>query len=339
MSEEKSRADKVRELLVEPAPHRSDSATTRGLMLDVIIALLPAFAAAIIFFRFNAIRLTGLCLISCLATEYIFNLIRKKPNSLSDCSAIVTALILAFSLPPTLPWFGVVLGSVVAIGIGKMLFGGLGHNIFNPAMVGRAFLMAAFPVLMTTWIAPSNVNLDSAFSLSSTVDAKTQATPLSQLKPGDPDRKLPNEKMLFIGRTSGSLGETSTLALLIGAAYLLIRGTIDISIPFGMLGSAVIFSGIAYLFAPGKFANPMFQIGAGALIFGAFFIATDLVSSPLSKSGRWIFGAGCGVLTMIIRQFGTYPEGVMFSILIMNGLAPLITRWTKPKPIGGRTNG
>jgi len=323
-SQPTTQGERAYDFPVQPAPHLSDPATTRRLMIDVIVALIPAFVAAVVLFRFNAIRLTVLCLAGCLASEYVFNAIRKKPNSLGDFSAVVTAIILAFSLPTTLPSFAVVLGSVVAIAIGKMMFGGLGHNIFNPAMVGRAFLMAAFPVLMTTWVA---------------TDANSQQTPLAQIKPADIATTLPAAIDLFIGRTGGCMGETSVMALLIGAAYLLIRRTIDLSIPLGMLGAAFVFAAIAYLAAPDRFANPMFHLGAGALVFGAFFIATDLVTSPLPKTGRWIFGAGCGVLTMVIRQFGTYPEGVMFSILLMNGLAPLISRWTTPKPLGGATRG
>jgi len=324
---EKAHVETGHDFLVQPAPHLSDQATTRQLMLDVVIALIPAFIAAVIFFRLNAVRLTVLCLIACLGTEYAFNLIRRKRISLGDFSAVVTAIILAFSLPPTLGSFYVVLGSVAAISIGKMLFGGLGYNIFNPAMVGRAFLMAAFPVLMTTWVQPAGL------------DAVSGATPLALIKPGDVERLLPAAMDMFIGRTGGCLGETSILALLIGAAYLLIRRTIDISIPFGMLGAAVVFSGVAYVAAPGKFANPMFHLAGGALVFGAFFIATDPVTSPLSKTGRWVYGAGCGLLTMVIRQFGTYPEGVMYSILLMNALAPLISRWTRSEPLGGKTGG
>ena len=323
----KEPAESAWPLEVQPAPHLADAATTRQLMVDVVIALIPAFVAALIFFRLEAVRVTLLCLVGCLGTEVAFNRVRKKANSLGDFSAVVTAVILAFSLPPTLPSFAVILGSVVAIGIGKMLFGGLGHNIFNPAMVGRAFLMAAFPVLMTQWVSPG------------TLQAMTGATPLALIKPGAVDRMLPGGLDLFVGRTGGSLGETSVLALLIGAGYLLIRRTIDVSIPFGMLGAAVAFSAVTYLAAPGKFANPMFHLGAGAMVFGAFFIATDLVTTPLSKKGRWIFGAGCGLLTMFIRQFGTYPEGVMFSVLMMNGLSPLISRWTTASPLGGKTRG
>jgi len=340
-SEKAERANQADEFLVKPAPHLADRATTRQLMLDVTIALIPALLAAVIFFRFQAIRLTVLCLASCLATECVFNLIRgRKLDSVGDFSAVVTALVLAFSLPPTLPSFAVILGSVVAIAIGKMVFGGLGGNIFNPAMVGRAFLMAAFPVLMTTWAPPRPLNQAvpsaEAAGKAAQADAVTQPTPLALLKPGQKSRVLPAGVDLFIGRTGGCLGETSVLALLIGAVYLLARRTIDLSIPLGMLGAAVIFAGVAYLAAPGTFANPVFHLGAGSLVFGAFFIATDPVSSPLPKTGRWIYGAGCGLLTMFIRQFGTYPEGVMFSILIMNGLAPLISRWTMPTVVGGR---
>jgi electron transport complex protein RnfD len=331
---------KIDALQVEPAPHISDAVTTHRLMVDVVIALIPAFVMAVTFFGFNAVRLTGLCLVSCLATELIFNLVRRKPNSLGDFSAVVTAIILAFSLPPALPNFAIILGSVAAIGIGKMLFGGLGQNIFNPAMVGRAFLMSAFPVLMTSWVMPAPaVDPATGIAPAVTVDAVSQATPLAQIKPGDPKRSLPVMLQLFIGRTGGSLGETSVFALLLGAGYLLLRRTITLAIPVGMIGSAILFAGIAYLVSPGKFVNPMFQLGAGALVFGAFFIATDLVTSPLSKKGQLIYGAGCGLLTMTIRQFGTYPEGVMFSILMMNGLAPLISRYTMAKPLGGKARG
>lgn len=323
---------------VEPAPHLSDGVTTRRLMIDVIVALLPAVAMAVVYFGSDAIRLIGASVVACLVTEAAFNIVRGKPNSLGDCSAIVTALILALTLPPNLPTTFTVLGSVVAIAIGKMIYGGLGQNIFNPAMVGRAFLMAAFPVAMTTWIAPLDVRATAtAPAAGQAVQAMTQATPLTILKPADHARTMPDLKQLFLGqKKSGSLGETSVLALLVGAAYLLMRRTIDISIPFGMLGTCVAFGGIAYWAKPDMFANPMFHLAAGGLVFGAFFIATDLVSSPLSLKGRWIYGIGCGVFTMVIRQFGTYPEGVMFSVLIMNAFAPLITRWTRSKPLGGR---
>jgi electron transport complex protein RnfD len=331
-------SQKMHELAVEPAPHISDPDTTRRLMIDVVIALIPALVMSIIFFGSNAIRLTGVALVSCLATEALFNLIRHKKNSLGDFSAVVTAIILAFSLPPTLPTFAVVIGSVVAIALGKMIFGGLGQNIFNPAMVGRAFLMIAFPVLMTTWVQPATIGGSAATLSNQKVDAVSQATPLAQMKPWSKHRNLPTRLQFFIGQKGGSLGETSVAALLLGALYLLVRRTITWHIPVGMLGTVVIFGGIAYLADPTKYVNPMFHLGAGALIFGAFFIATDLVSSPLSKTGQLIYGIGCGLLTMVIRQFGTYPEGVMFSILMMNGLAPLISRYTLAKPLGGKAN-
>ncbi len=329
---------KLQELSVEPAPHLSDSATTRRLMIDVVIALVPAFVMSILFFGTNALRLTGVSLVSCLGTELIFNLIRHKKNSLGDFSAVVTAMILAFSLPPAIPTFAVVIGSVVAIAIGKMIFGGLGQNIFNPAMVGRAFLMIAFPVLMTTWTAPTVISGATIKASDTKVDAVSQATPLAQMKPWSKTRQLPTTVQFFIGQKGGSLGETSVVALLLGAVYLLLRKTITWHIPVSMLATVVIFGGIGWLANPDKFVNPMFHLGAGALIFGAFFIATDLVSSPLSKTGQLIYGAGCGLLIMVIRQFGTYPEGVMFSILMMNGLAPLISRYTLATPLGGKAN-
>lgn len=330
--------NKERILIVASSPHIRDKKTTRIIMLEVIIALLPALVASFIFFGYNAVRVVAVSLISCLLTEFIITRVRKKSSSLCDLSAVITALIFAFSLPPSLPSYAVALGGIFAIAIGKMIFGGLGHNIFNPAMVGRAFLMSAFPVLMTSWTAP--VSSSSESNNTANVDEITTATPLVWLKPGESaERKLPDAWLLFVGRKAGSLGETSVLALLIGAAFLILRGTIDVAIPVGMIGSAFVFGGLAYLINPDRFVNPMFHLGAGALIFGAFFIATDPVTCPLSKSGRWIFGIGCGLLTMFIRQFGTYPEGVMFSILIMNGLSPLIDRWTIGKPLGGHFRG
>jgi electron transport complex protein RnfD len=329
---------KIQELSVEPAPHLSDPATTRRLMIDVVIALVPALIMSFIFFGASAVRLTAISLVTCLATEFVFNLIRQKKNSLGDFSAVVTAMILAFSLPPSIPTFAVVIGSVVAIAIGKMIFGGLGQNIFNPAMVGRAFLMIAFPVLMTTWTPPASINVSKSSVAIQKVDAVSQATPLAQMKPWSKHRDLPTTLQFFIGQKGGSLGETSVIALLLGAVYLLIRKTITWHIPVSMLLTVVIFGGIGWLAAPDKYVNPMFHLGAGALIFGAFFIATDLVSSPLSKTGQLIYGAGCGLFIMVIRQFGTYPEGVMFSILIMNGVAPMISRYTLAKPLGGKAH-
>lgn len=327
-------------LRVESAPHLGDSMTTRWIMLDVAIALVPALIAAIIFFRGNAIRVVVVSVATCMVTELIFNLLRRKPNSLGDGSALVTGMILAFSLPPALPSFAVIIGSVVAMAIGKMIFGGLGHNIFNPAMVGRAFLMAAFPTLMTTWTLPATFGAPDP-SASQAVDAVSQATPLAILTTMHDAETVANMNFwqLFIGRTGGSLGETSIIALLLGGVYLLFRRTIDISIPFGMLGAVVVFSAIGHAVAPDQFAHPIFHLVSGSVMFGAFFIATDPVSSPLPKSGRWIYGAGVGALTMVIRQFGTYPEGVMFSILLMNALAPLLTRWTTAKPVGGTVRG
>ena len=265
---------------------------------------------------------------ACLAAEAIGNRVRgRKMDSVLDGSAIITGMILAFSLPPKLPIYMAVIGGVVAIGLGKAVFGGLGHNLFNPAMVGRAFLMACFPVAMTTWAEPFTLRTIG-------VDAVTRATPLAAAKFGSDT--VPALGKLFLGDVGGSIGETSVVACLIGGIYLLVRRTADWRQPVGMLVGAMALAAVAHLLDAEKFAAPLVHLNSGALMFGAFFIATDYVGVPLTPTGRLIFGFGAGVLTMVIRLFGGYPEGVMYSILIMNALTPLIERWTVPEPFGGK---
>jgi electron transport complex protein RnfD len=322
-------------------------------MIDVIIALAPAMGAAGYYFRIHALLLICTCVISCVATEWLCNAICKKPNSLGDFSAVVTGIILALSLPPrSWPNWQIimiaVIGSVFSIAIGKMVFGGLGANIFNPAMVGRTFLTASFGVLMTTWAVPAT--LDSNMSkiapenilVSNTREFRTQATPLAWSK-----MAIKNElgadiyseeqfKATFTGEIGGCLGETSVIALLIGGIYLLIRRTINFHIPLAVITSAFVFATIAYLRDSYTYVPPLFHLTSGGLLLCAFFIATDPVTAPLTRRGMWIFGIGVGTITMLIRIAGVYQEGVMFSVLLMNAVTPLIDRLCRRIPIGGK---
>lgn len=332
------------QIRVTPSPHISQRLTTRTVMLDVIIALVPAIIAGVIYFRIYAPLLISVCVISAMLTEWLCNLLRGRTGShrsLGDFSAVLTGIILALSVPPELPIWAAVIGSVFAIAIGKMVFGGLGSNIFNPAMVGRAFLTASFGVLMTTWTVPATINPDmGTISAENKVDARTQATPLAQSKDAiktDREAAVANRQLpyLFKGSVGGCLGETSALALLTGGIYLLIRRTINWRIPAGVFLSSFVFASIFYFYDPASYITPQAHLFAGGLMIGAFFIATDPVTAPLSGWGMWIFGLGVGTITMLIRIVGEYPEGVMFSVLLMNSVTPLIDRLCKKVPTGG----
>lgn len=343
-------------ITVSPAPHISQKLSTQRVMGDVIIGLLPAMAAAVWFFRLQAALVILTCVTACVASEWICNVIRKKPSSLGDLSAIVTGLILAFSLPPMIPLWVAVLGGAFAIIITKMLFGGLGGNIFNPAMAARAFLAASFGALMTTWTVPATmgpvqykgqepkvlakIDAENIYDGSAEQVALTQATPLGLSKEalkGKREVAVANGQLasLFWGQVGGCLGETSSLALLIGGVYLLIRRTITFHIPAAVLIAAFVFAEIFYLIEPSKYSVPLFHLFGGGMLICAFFIATDPVTAPLSVKGMWIFGAGVGALIMLIRLLGEYPEGVMYAVLIMNAVAPLIDRACKLVPAGG----
>ncbi len=332
------------DITVSHAPHISKALSTRSVMIDVIISLAPAMVAAGYYFRTYALILISTCCLSAVATEWLCNLIRKKPNSLGDFSAIVTGIILALSLPPSLPIWAAVIGSCFAIAIGKMVFGGLGANIFNPAMVGRAFLTASFGVLMTTWTTPATIDSEMPrIAADNRINARTQATPLAWSKQAiktETKAKVVNEQIedTFTGEVGGCLGETSTFALLLGGLYLLIRRTINPHIPLAVLLSAFVFAGIAYLINPDAYISPLLHLTSGGMLICAFFIATDPVTAPLSAKGMWIFGIGVGTITMLIRIVGEYPEGVMFSILLMNAVTPLIDRLCKLVPVGGKPN-
>ncbi len=342
----------LKDIRVSCSPHISERLSTRSVMIDVIIGLAPAMAAAGYYFRIHALILICTCVISSVAAEWLCNAIRKKPNSLDDFSAVVTGIILALSLPPNLPVWVAVIGSVFAIAIGKMVFGGLGANIFNPAMVGRTFLTASFGVLMTTWMVPVTIDSEiaeidpdnkiKAVAEERLVHARTRATPLAWSKQAiksELGADLYSEgqfKATFTGEVGGSLGETSAIALLLGGLYLLIRRTINFHIPLAILVSAFIFGAIAYLIDSYAYVQPLYHLSSGGLLLCAFFIATDPVTAPLTRRGMWIFGIGVGTITMLIRIVGEYPEGVMFSILLMNAVTPLIDRLCKRIPAGGK---
>ena len=292
------------------------------MMIDVLIALAPSVAMAIYLFRQLAAIQLVICIVGCLAAELIFVFIRRKPITLLDFSAAVTGVILALSLPATAPWYAGVIASLVAIGIGKIIFGGLGMNIFNPAMVGRAFVMISFAGAM---------GAAAYHQAGSVIDAISQATPMDTLKQAGEMTPLYN---LFWGLTNGSMGETSAVAALLGGLYLCIRKTASWQIPFGVILATAILAGIADLTGGFHGTLLMHHLLGGALLFGAFFIATDPVTSPLTPKGKFIFGLGIGAIVMLLRLFSGYPEGVMFAVLLMNAVTPLINRWTIPQTFG-----
>jgi electron transport complex protein RnfD len=311
-------------------------------MIDVIIGLVPAMAAAGYYFRIYALTLIAACVVSAVATEWVCNVIGGRDNSLGDFSAVITGIILALSLPPSLPVWAAIIGSCFAIAVGKMVFGGLGANIFNPAMVGRAFLTACFGMMMTTWTVPATIDAEMPrITAENKIDARTQATPLAWSKEAiknKSDAEVVNKQLraMFTGEIGGCLGETSGLALLLGGIYLLVRRTINFHIPLAVLLSAFVFGTIAYLMNSEAYIWPISHLCGGGLLIGAFFIATDPVTAPLTPKGMWIFGAGVGAITMLIRIVGEYPEGVMFAVLLMNAVTPLIDRFCKLVPMGGK---
>lgn len=292
---------------------------TRFMMKGVIKALVPAIIASLYFFQIKAISVILISVAGCVITEYLFRRLQGREARLGDYSAIVTGLLLAMILPPAIPLWMVFLGGAFAIAMGKEIFGGLGHNIFNPALLARAFLMAAFPIALTTWTAPV------------TLDAMTTATPLGLAKF---NHVFTSPAIMFVGNVGGSLGETSAAALLIGFIYLVWKKIIDYRIPVAYAITLVCFSWITYAISPEKFYPPIFCLFAGGFFIGAIFMATDPVTTPVTKNGRWVFGIGCGLITMTIRIWGGLPEGVMYSILFMNAATPLINRVTRPRRYG-----
>jgi Na+-translocating ferredoxin:NAD+ oxidoreductase subunit D len=296
---------------VSTSPHWRDKTTTQELMLSVIIALLPALGVAVYIFKLPALLVLGSAALAAVATEAVIAFFQKKPLPILDGSALLTGLLLAMTLPPTTPWWAAALGAFFAIAIAKQAFGGLGMNIFNPALAGRAFLLASYPVLITTWVKP--------FS------GLTTATPLALAKETDLATALASSSYLdsFLGLSSGSLGETSALALLVGGVLLLLRRVIHWQIPVFYIGTV---AGLAFILQQ----DVLFHLLNGGLLLGAFFMATDYVTSPITPWGKVIFGIGAGILVMVIRLWGGYPEGVCYSILLMNATTPLLDKlWLK----------
>lgn len=323
-------------LNVSASPHAHGSETTRKLMTGVIIALMPALFTSVFYFGYGAIIVTLTAVISCLLFEFLVQkFILHKPVSVTDGSAAVTGLLLAFNLPSNIPVFIIIIGAFVSIVVAKMTFGGLGNNPFNPALVGRVFMLISFPVQMTSWPVPKGF-------ATGYLDAVTGATPLAIVKEGlrngepisDLIAGIPSPAQMFLGNMSGSMGEVAAVALLIGLIYMLARKITTWHIPVSVLGSIAVFTAILWFADPEKFADPMFHLLAGGVMLGAIFMATDYVTSPMNPRAMIIYGCGIGIITVIIRVWGAYPEGISFAILIMNAFVPLMNTYIKPKRFG-----
>lgn len=338
-------------LTISGSPHIHSDESVKKIMYSVVYAMIPAMLISIYFFGLDAVRVILISVISCVLFEYLIQKYMIRGNvTINDGSAIITGVLLAFNVPSNLPVWIIIIGAFAAIGIAKMSFGGLGKNPFNPALVGRVFLLISFPVDMTSWPIPKPL-----FAKSIT-DAITGPTPLGIVKEGlkndrtiqdifekgakvivdgqDVIVKIPGYAQELMGNMGGSLGEVSAIALLLGAVYLFIKRIITWEIPVSFIGSVLVFTGILWLIDPTYYVNPLFHLVTGGLILGVFYMATDMVTSPMSSKGQFIFGLGAGIITVIIRVWGAYPEGVSFAILIMNALVPLINKGLKPKRFG-----
>ncbi len=323
-------------LTVSPSPHVSTTQSVNKLMYGVVLSLVPAFLVSVYLFGTGALVVTLVSIASCVLFEAVIQkYILKTDIRIRDGSALVTGMLLAFNLPSNLPWWMIITGALFAIGVGKMTYGGLGNNPFNPALVGRVFLLISFPVQMTSWPSPLVSRLQFT-------DAVTGATPLGFLKEAvrngeavpEVMKQLPDHMQLFLGQMGGSLGEVSAVALLLGFGWLLYKKIITWHIPVFLVGTVFIFTGILWMIDPAKNASPMFHILTGGLLLGAIYMATDLVTSPMTKPGMLVFAIGIGIITVVIRVFGAYPEGVSFAILIMNAFVPLINKYIKPARFG-----
>ena len=328
-------------LLVSPSPHIHASVSTKSLMRDVVLALVPAAIVSVLFYGLGELVVLGTSIASCLVLEYLITkYLLKKENSVGDWSAVVTGLLLALNLPASTPWWVVFIGAVVAIGVAKMTFGGLGQNVFNPALVGRVFLLVSFPTYMTNW--------ESTGGLFGIADAFSGATPLGAIKEGlialnagTPGASTLSELTsqygvsdLIFAHLGGSAGEISAIALLLGFGYLLLRKVVRPYITLSIWGTVALVSLAFSLAAPEQFTGPAFNLLTGGMILGSCFMATDYVTSPMSIKGGIIFGIGIGFITMMIRYFGSYPEGMSFAILIMNATVPLLNNWCHQKKYG-----
>lgn len=325
-------------IIVSASPHVHSDRTSKKLMYDVVIALVPAFLVSLYVFGISAMITTVAAVVSCFLFEYLIQkYLMKVDVTIGDGSALITGILLAFNLPAGIPVWMVIIGSLIAIGVAKLSFGGLGFNIFNPALVGRVFLLVSFPIQMTLW--PTAVENNTTV-----VDAVTGATTLGMIKEGvqfgetmtELSAKIPSSMDMFLGITGGSLGEMSAIALILGGLFLIFRKVISWHIPVTLLATVAVMTGIFWAIDPEHYANPLIHILSGGAILGAFFMATDLVTSPVTKKGMIIFAVGIGVITVVIRLFGSYPEGISFAILIMNAFVPLINKYFKPRRFGSR---
>ncbi len=320
---------------VSPSPHVHSDDSTRKIMYRVVYAMIPALLWSVFVFGLDALRVTLIAVAACLAFEYLIQkYLMKITPSVTDGSALVTGILLAFNVPANLPWWIIVIGALAAIGIGKLSFGGLGHNIFNPALVGRVFLLISFPVQMTAWPVNKQAEVDgltSATPLGIIKEGLTNGTPVAQIS-----EQLPATTDMLLGNIGGSLGEISALLLVLGGLYMLFKKVITWHIPVSVIVSVAAIAAAFWMVDPQNYINPVYHVLTGGLMLGAIYMATDMVSSPMTPKGQIIYGVGIGVITISIRLFGAYPEGISFAILIMNAFTPLINTYVKPKRFGGQ---
>ena len=323
-------------LIVSGSPHVHGEKSTPKIMYGVVIAMIPAVLVSVYYFGLEAVRVLIIAAAASIFFEWVIQkYLMKKASTAGDGSALVTGILLALNVPSALPSWMVVIGALVAIGMAKLSFGGLGKNIFNPALVARVFLLISFPVAMTSWPKPQSITEGLS-------DVITGPTPLGIVKEGlkagktmpELQAELPSYMQQLMGQMGGSLGEVSALALLLGGLYMIWRKIITWHIPVSMLGTVAVFSGILWGLHPDRYADPLFHLLTGGMLLGAIFMATDMVTSPMTHGGQIIFGIGVGLLTILIRIWGAYPEGVSFAILLMNAVVPLINRGFKPKRFG-----
>lgn len=330
-----------RKLTVSTSPFLHDQATTPWIMYQVVYSLIPVIGVAYYFFGLGALSVIAVSVTGCLVTEQLFSKSFFSFDNVKDGSGLITGILLGLILPPGFPLWMAFLGGMVSIGMGKLIWGGLGQNVFNPALVGRAFLQAAFPTAITTWSPPDGryfsfrgTNLAPPFMQTDNVDAITAATPLSKMKF---DHVFTHWQDLFFGNTGGSIGETCSVLILLAGIYLIIRKIIHWRIPVAIMLTVVVFSGVFWLLDPSRYPNPLFMLFSGGLMLGTFYMATDLVTSPLTPKGAWIYSIGIGILVVLIRLWGGLPEGVMYAILLMNAATPLINKFVRVKTYGHKT--
>ncbi len=326
------------QIVISASPHLHSERTSKKIMYDVVIALVPAFLVSLYVFGFNALITTSIAIVSCLLFEFLIQkYLMKSEVTITDGSALLTGILLAFNVPAGLPIWMIIVGSLAAIGIAKLSFGGLGFNVFNPALVGRVFLLVCFPVQMTLWplAVVNNTSIADAVSGATTLGIIKEGLQFGQTM-GELSSQIPSNMNMLLGITGGSLGEMSAIALLLGGLYLMIRKVISWHIPITILLTMAVMTGVFWTIDPEHYANPIIHLLSGGAILGAFYMATDMVTSPMTKKGMVIFAIGIGLITVIIRFYGAYPEGISFAILIMNAFVPLINSYFKPRRFGSK---